>query len=169
MGFDKTGQIVYLEDSRNRNTSALFAWDTKTGKQTLLAENPQADVSAVMIHPTEKHVQAVAFTYERKHWQILDKTIAADFAYLKTVADGEVRIADRTLDDKYWIVVYLMDNSPVRYYRYNRKTQKAQFLFTNREALEEKSLAKMYPTWYCWFTVALGGAMTGATIPDING
>jgi len=175
MGFDKTGQIVYLEDSRNRNTSALFAWDTKTGKQTLLAENPQADVSAVMIHPTEKHVQAVAFTYERKHWQILDKTIAADFAYLKTVADGEVRIADRTLDDKYWIVVYLMDNSPVRYYRYNRKTQKAQFLFTNREALEEKSLAKMYPTiiksrdklnLVSYYTLPVGSARDGKARPD---
>ncbi len=175
MEFDKTGQIVYLEDSRNRNTSALFAWDTKTGKQTLLAENPQADVSSVMIHPTEKHVQAVAFTYERKHWQILDKTIAADFAYLKTVADGEVRIVDRTLDDNYWIVVYVMDNSPVRYYRYNRKTQKAQFLFTNREALEEKSLAKMYPTiiksrdklnLVSYYTLPVGSARDGKARPD---
>jgi dipeptidyl aminopeptidase/acylaminoacyl peptidase len=175
MGFDKTGQIVYLKDSRKRNTSALFAWNIKTGKQTLLAENPQADVSGVMIHPTEKHVQAVAFTYERKHWQILDKTIAADFAYLKTVADGEVRIADRTLDDKYWIVVYLMDNSPLRYYRYNRQTQKAQFLFTNREALEEKSLAKMYPTviksrdklnLVSYYTLPVGSTRDGKARPD---
>ena len=145
-GFDKTGQIIYLQDSRHRNTAALFALDIKTDQQTLLAENPLADVSDLMLHPTEKNIQAVAFTYERKHWQILDQTIAKDFSYLKTVADGEIKIVSRTLDDQHWIVVYEMDNGPVRYYHYHRQAQKARFLFTNRQELENRSLAKMHST-----------------------
>ena len=144
-GFDKTGKIVYMIDSRNRNTAALFALDIETGKQTLIAENPKADLSGVMVHPTDKKVQAVAFTYERKHWQILNESIAEDLAYLRTVADGDVEVTDRTLDDRYWMVAYLMDNGPVRYYRYDRETQEAQFLFTNRKELEGLPLAKMHP------------------------
>jgi dipeptidyl aminopeptidase/acylaminoacyl peptidase len=38
-----------------------------------------------------------------------------------------------------------MDDGPVRFYRYDRKTKKADFLFTNRKALEGLPLAKMHP------------------------
>ncbi len=143
--FDKTGKTLYMIDSRSRDTSALFALDLETGEQTLIAEDPKADLSDVMVHPTEKNVQAVAFTYERKHWQILDESIAEDLAYLRTVADGDVEVTSRTLDDSYWMVVYLMDNGPVRYYRYNREAQEAQFLFTHRGELEGLPLVEMHP------------------------
>lgn len=142
--FDKTGKTLYMIDSRSRDTSALFALDLETGEQTLIAEDPKADLSDVMVHPTEKYVQAVAFTYERKHWQILDESVAEDLTYLRTVADGDVEVTSRTLDDRYWMVVYLMDNGPVRYYRYDRKTQEAEFLFTHRGELEGLPLAKMH-------------------------
>jgi dipeptidyl aminopeptidase/acylaminoacyl peptidase len=145
VGFDKSGTTLYMIDSRNRNTAALLAWNLSSGKQTVLAEDPQADVSDRMIHPTEKHVQAVAFTYERKHWHILDLTITHDMAYLRTLAAGDIEVISRTLDDRSWIVAYVMDNGPVRYYRYDREARQAHFLFTNRHALEGLALAKMHP------------------------
>ena len=143
--FDKTGEILYMIDSRDRNTSALFALDLQTGEQNLIAEDPKADLSDVMVHPTERNVQAVAFTYERKHWQILDESIAADLAYLSTVADGDVEVTNRTLDDKYWMVAYIMDNGPVQYYHYDREAQEAQFLFTHQGELGGLPLVKMHP------------------------
>ncbi|MBC2706111.1 MAG: S9 family peptidase [ANME-2 cluster archaeon] len=144
-GFDKTGTILHMIDSRDRNTAAFVTLDIETGEQTLIAEDSHADVTGGTVHPTEKTVQAVAFTYERKHWQILDGSIAGDFAYLKTVADGDVTVVSRTLDDKYWMIVYMVDDGPVRYYRYDREEKSAEFLFTERTALEGVSLAKMHP------------------------
>jgi dipeptidyl aminopeptidase/acylaminoacyl peptidase len=114
------------------------------GKQTVLSEDPRADVSDTLIHPTEKHVQAVAFTYERKHWQILDLTLTHDMAYLRSVSGGDIEITSRTLDDRVWIVAYVLDNGPIRYYRYDRDTRQAHFLFTNRQALEGLTLAHMH-------------------------
>jgi dipeptidyl aminopeptidase/acylaminoacyl peptidase len=143
--FDKTGKTLYMIDSRSRDTSALFELDLETGEQTLIAEDPKADLSDVMVHPTEKNVQAVAFTYERKHWQILDESIAEDLTYLRTVADGDVEVTNRTLDDKYWMVAYIMDNGPVQYYHYDREAQEAQFLFTHQGELEGLPLVKMHP------------------------
>jgi len=145
VGFDKTGTILYMIDSRNRNTAAFFTMDLETGEQTLIAEDPHADTSNLMIHPTEKIVQAVAFTYERRHWQIIDESIADDLAYLKMVADGDVEVVSRTLDDEYWMVAYVLDDGPVQYYRYDRGEKSAEFLFTHRKALEGLSLAKMHP------------------------
>ena len=144
VGLDKSGQILYMLDSRKRNTAALMAIDLASGEETLLAENAKADASRVLRHPTEKYVQAVAFNYERQEWQVLDEAIAADLTYLRSVADGEIEVVSRTLDDKYWIVAYVMDNGPVRYYRYDHEAQDAQFLFTNRPDWEELPLAKMH-------------------------
>jgi dipeptidyl aminopeptidase/acylaminoacyl peptidase len=145
VGFDKTGKTLYMMSSRDRNTAALVQLDLETGVQTVVAEDPQADVSDVMVHPTEKNVQAVAFTYTRKRWLILDEAIDPDLAYLRTVADGDVEVVSRTLDDRYWIIAYVIDNGPVRYYRYDRERQTAQFLFTNRKDLDGLPLARMHP------------------------
>jgi len=90
-------------------------------------------------------VQAVAFTYKRKEWQVLDNSIAPDLDYLGTVADGDVEIVSRALDYSRWIVAYLMDNGPVRYYLYGRESRNAVFLFTNRSELERFPLAHMRP------------------------
>jgi dipeptidyl aminopeptidase/acylaminoacyl peptidase len=143
-GFDKTGNILYLTESRGRNTAALTAIDLTTGKTSVIAENPKADVGGVLAHPTEKTVQAVAFNYLRTEWTVLDKSIEPDLAYLKTVADGEINVGSRSQDDSLWIVGYLLDNGPVKVYLYDRKAKKATFLFSNRKALEGLPLAKMH-------------------------
>jgi len=145
ISFDKSGQGLYLMDSRGRNTSALFTLDLQTGEQTLIAEDEKSDVNDLMIHPTEKTLLAVAFNYTRKDWQILDESIAQDLNYLKTVADGEVEVVSWTLDASKWIVAYTLDNGPVRYYVYDRAAKQTQFLFTNRKALEGVKLSHMHP------------------------
>jgi dipeptidyl aminopeptidase/acylaminoacyl peptidase len=145
IGFDKTGNVLYLTDSRGRDTAALTAIDLETGEQRVIAADPQADIDDVTVHPTEKHVQAVTANYERKRWHIVDEHIAGDFSYLRTVAEGHVEVTSRTLDDKHWIVAYDVDNGPVRYYLYAREGRQAMFLFAHRKSLEGLPLAKMHP------------------------
>lgn len=145
IGFDKSGKLLYLTDSRGRNTAALFTLNIETGEKTLIAENDRSDVDDIMIHPTEKNLLAVAFTYERKEWLVLDEAITADLDYLKGVADGDAEVVSWTLDTSHWIVAYTMDNGPVRYYLYDRQAKDAKFLFTNRKALEGFTLSKMHP------------------------
>jgi dipeptidyl aminopeptidase/acylaminoacyl peptidase len=144
-GFDKAGKVLYMIDSIGRDTSAMVALEMASKEKKVIASNPKADVSGAMIHPTEKNIQAVSFTYERREWNILDDTIKPDFEYLKTVTPGEVNVLSRTLDDKHWIVGYVLDDGPARYYDYDRAAKKARFLFTNRKALEGLKLSKMHP------------------------
>jgi dipeptidyl aminopeptidase/acylaminoacyl peptidase len=144
-GFDKTGQKLYFIDSRGRNTSALTTIDLATSKQSLIAEDERADVGEALAHPTEKHVQAVSFTYDRTKWKVIDPAIQADLDYLKTVADGEIQVTGRTLDDRRWTVAYIMDNGPVRFFIYDREPRKTTFLFTSQPELEKLPLVKMHP------------------------
>ena len=145
IGLDRAGRTLYMIDSRGRDTSALTAINLDTQEQTVIAEDARSDVSDTMLHPTEKTPQAAAFSHQRKEWRILDDSIAADLEYLGTVADGEIEVISRTLNDDYWIAAYLLDDGPVRYYHYDRARKEAHFLFSNREALEGLPLAKVHP------------------------
>ncbi len=174
-GFDKANRLIYMTDSRGRDTSALVEIDPKTKKARVLAADPQADVDSVMRHPTEKHVQAVSFVYDRKRWQVLDPAIQADVDYLHTVSSGEMEIGSRTLDDQLWVVVYIVDDGPARYYLYDRARREAHFLFTNRQALEALPLVKMHSTviksrdgldLVTYYSLPPGSDSNGDGIPD---
>ena len=175
VGFDKSCRTLYLMDSRGRNTGALGAIDLATNKEKILAASELADVDGLMSHPTENTVQAVAFTYLRKEWKVLDPAIEDDMTYLRSVADGEMEVTSRTQDDLHWSVAYIMDNGPVRYYHYDRKAKKARFLFTNRKSLEGLKLAKMNPvvikardglSLVSYLTLPLGSDSDGDVRPE---
>ena len=144
-GLDADGKTLYMIDSRGRDTAAEVAIDLDTNERHVLAEDERADAMDVLMHPRERTVQAVAFNYKRKRWQIIDERVRADLEHLNAVEDGEVEIASRTLDDDRWIVAYARDDGPVHYYRYERDAQQTDFLFTNHEALEGQPLARMHP------------------------
>jgi dipeptidyl aminopeptidase/acylaminoacyl peptidase len=145
VGFNKSNDVAYMLDSRGRDAAAFSTLDLKTGKQTVVAEDPRSDASGVLIHPTTYTVEGVSFTFERTRWKFLDDGVAQDFERLKKVADGDINIVSRTLDDKAWVVAYLMDNGPVRYYLFDRVSKQTRFLFSNRAALEGLPLARMHP------------------------
>ncbi len=145
LGFDASGDILYILDGRDRNTSALKSLNLTTGKTELIAEDDKADVGIFAVHPTKGTPQAVAVNYERVSYKILDNSIKEDIEYLQNIDRGDLIINSRTLDDKMWLVAYLSDNAPVKYYKYNREKKKAEFLFSNRKALEQYNLAKMIP------------------------
>ena len=143
--FNKTGDVLYMIDSRGRNTAALMAVNLNTGEKELIFENPRADLSNIMIHPTEKKIEAAASDYLRTEWEILDESVKPDMDYLNSVAEGDMSVIDRSLDDNFWAVSYVKDDGPVHYYLYDRAAKKAKFLFTNRKNLEGAKLSKMFP------------------------
>jgi dipeptidyl aminopeptidase/acylaminoacyl peptidase len=175
VGLDKTGSVVFMKDSRGRNTSAVVARKLADKETTLLAENALADAHDVVRHPTEKHVQAVSFVYERKLWQIIDKSIEPDFTYLRSIADGDVEIVSRSLDDRFWVVLYAVDDGPARFYIYDRQSRTADFLFTNRRELEGQPLVKMHSAviksrddldLVIYYSLPLDSDTPGDNIPD---
>ena len=144
-GFNKENTALLLRDSRGRDTSALCVLDLETGAQRVLAEDPRVDVGGVMRHPTEKTVEAVTFEFLRRERRVLDDSVADDLSFLEGVAEGDLSVSSRTLDDRWWIVSYAADDGPARYYRYDRAARRARFLFSSRRALEGLPLVKMHP------------------------
>lgn len=144
-GFDKSNDCIYFIDSRGRNTAALYQLDLQTSKSTLLADDARSDLSGLMVHPTERNLQAVAFCYQRIEWRIHDPAIKPDFDLLNSTDVGDMTVISRSLDDRTWIVVFSRDDGPARYYYYDRESGQVSFLFTDKEKLHGQLLTKMTP------------------------
>jgi dipeptidyl aminopeptidase/acylaminoacyl peptidase len=145
LGFDQAGKVLYLLDSRARDTAGLFALDVASGKSTLLAEDPRADMSQLLFHPVTGRAQAAMSTRERSTWKVIDPAIQPDFDALRAGTKGDLTVISRSLDDKIWIVAAALADGPARFYRYDRPSKKIELLFTNRKSLEGVPLAAMHP------------------------
>lgn len=174
-GFNKTNEEIYLVDSSDRNTAALYTLDLNSGRKSLVAEDAKSDFNGAMIHPTEKNLHAVAFYYDKLQWKIIDPSIAEDMEYLANLEEGEVRVVSSSLDFKIWIVAYTVDNGPTRYYYYDRSKKQAEFLFTDREKLDDMPLSRMIPVVITsrdgldllgYYTLPLGSDADDDGLPD---
>lgn len=155
--FSTDGQTLYISGNHDANAQRLLALNLATREETVVAADSQYDLSGLLTHPTTRAIEAVGFYKEKLEWQILDGTIGDDFEFLGRVRPGEFEISDRTLDDNNWLVVYMTDDGPAYYYAYHRPTKTITFLFSNKPALEDLSLASMEPISYT--------ARDGLTIP----
>jgi dipeptidyl aminopeptidase/acylaminoacyl peptidase len=145
VGFTLDGQSIYLQDSRDANAGRLVRLDIATGNTTVIAEDQRYDVGNVMIHPDTREIQAVAFNRDRNEWLVLDETIRVDFETINGIHRGDFFITSRDNDDTTWVVAFTVDNGPVPFYAYERKSRRATLLFDNQPELNKYTLATIEP------------------------
>ncbi|HLK36076.1 MAG TPA: prolyl oligopeptidase family serine peptidase [Polyangiaceae bacterium] len=147
LGFDASGDSLFLEDSRNRDTAALFTVDTMSGQPTFVVGDKRADIGTVLVHPTSKVVEAASFLYDEPAWNVVDSSVEGDLYYLHTFGDAMPVVTSRSLDEQRWLVAFPHSDGPTRYYRYDRNPDvpgnpgAATLLFESQEALEGAKLS----------------------------
>lgn len=144
-GFTPDNAGLYILSSDASNAAELRRLDLATGAETVLASDPQYDVSHLLVHPTTGGIQAVGFTKERTEWHFLDPAVEEDFTALGQVRRGEVLVVNRDDADKTWLVAFNADDAPTAYYAYDRTSREARHLFSDRKMLERVRLARMEP------------------------
>lgn len=144
-GFTPDGRGLYVESSHESDTTRLYEMSLDGKSSRVLAERQGADVSNVLVHPTDYHVEAVAFETDRLEWKVLDAALEPDFAALRTLAPGDFSIISRDDADTTWLLVYNADKRPPCYYVYDRASRKGEFLFSSRPKLDGLPLSPMEP------------------------
>jgi dipeptidyl aminopeptidase/acylaminoacyl peptidase len=148
VGFTEDGRSLYVRGNHDANTMRLLRVDLDTGKETVLAEDPEYDVGDILRHPTRHTVQAVSFVRDKVTWKPLDKAVAADFKVLAKLHRGQIGVVSRDTADTTWLVSYLTDDGPLYYYTYDRASKKGELLFSQQPKLEKLALAHMEPISY---------------------
>jgi dipeptidyl aminopeptidase/acylaminoacyl peptidase len=144
VGWDRSGNVLYMRDSRGRDTSALTALDLRTLQEEVLFEDARADLIDALVHPVDGSIQALAVAYTRKEWTVLDPALAAHLETLGSYQDGEIEILSRSADDGRWVVAYARSDAPIQYVLYDTESQAITWLFSQMPALEGQPLVPMH-------------------------
>jgi dipeptidyl aminopeptidase/acylaminoacyl peptidase len=144
VGMTTDGNTLYMIDSRNRNTAALFAIDAATGERRVVHEDARADVSNALAHPATGVIQAAAVNYVRTEWTVVDPAIAGDLDRLESIGDGDINVGSRTLADDRWVVVLTSSTHAPRVFLYDRTAGTTQHWFDVRPELEGAVTAPMH-------------------------
>lgn len=143
LSFDADGTVVFMTDSRGRDTAALTRWDLESADADVLAEDAGADIAHVLTHPQTFAPIAYGAERARMTWTALDPAFAPDFAALAEQAGGDPMIVSMTEDAGRWIVHVDAPERPGSYYVYTRETRRLRALFDTRPALAGARLAPM--------------------------
>jgi len=148
VGFTADDSGVLVVTSLGANAERLLEVNLRTGEQKVLSEDPQFDVTDIMVDPVHHSLEAVAYDRERMTWVFADRRIQADFDLLKTIRAGDIWIRSRDRSNTIWLVKYAATDSPTTYYLYDRPARKAEFLFSEDPKLEKVRLSPKTPVQF---------------------
>jgi len=143
--FSADGRELYWLDSRGRDTAAVVAQDLASGAMRVLAEDPRADFTELLLDPITERPIAAARSFERVAWQVLDPDSQSDFDYLTRQSRGDLTITSMSQDRRQWIVAFQYDDASLEYFHYDRATCRATRLFSATPAWEGVPFVTMEP------------------------
>lgn len=136
---------VYMLDSRGRDTAALTTLDLASGKSSVLAQDPRADISSAIEDPRTGELLAYSVDYLTSRWTALSPSVQGDIAFLDRETRGQWAVQSQSQDNRLWtIAVDRVTESPAAYL-YDRSAKQLTKLFSARPELEGRTLAAMYP------------------------
>ncbi len=146
--FSADGRSLLLVSSIDAETSRLVRMDLDTGAIEVLAEDPEADVSGVKVHPVTRQPQIVATLKARMEYRVLDESVAADLEAIRALHPGDPTFQGTDDADRTWLVAFTNDSGAIPFFAYDRQTRSAQFLFEHQPELSKYELAAMEPFTY---------------------
>jgi dipeptidyl aminopeptidase/acylaminoacyl peptidase len=144
-GFAPGGRSLYVESSHESDTTVLYEMPLDGSKPRVLARREGADLGGLLVHPRDYHAEAAAFSEDRLSWEVLDATLRPHFDALRSQLAGDIQLASRDDDDTVWLILENKDDRAPRYWKYDKKTKKAELLFSTRPKLDEHELNPMKP------------------------
>jgi len=143
--FSADGSELYWLDSRGRDTAAVVAQDLASDTMRVLAEDPRADFTELLLDPISERPVAAVRSFERVAWQVLDPDYQDDFDYLTRHSRGDLTITGMSQDRQHWIVAYQYDDAPLEYFHYDRAARQVKRLFSSTSAWEGLPFVPMQP------------------------
>src|SRR5580693_709841 len=145
VSFSEDGQSLLVITPLEANTSRLLRVDLATKAIEVLAEDPEADVDGVVLHPDTVEPQIVTVVKDRTEFIVLDPAIEADLKAVRALHPGDPSISGREHANSPWLAAFTNDAGPVAYYVYDPAAHTGRFLFDARPELNRYQLAAMEP------------------------
>jgi dipeptidyl aminopeptidase/acylaminoacyl peptidase len=145
VSFSGDGRSLLMISTAGSNTGRLVRVDLATGDSTVLAEDPEADVTGVLVHPDTNDPQIAMILKDRMTYVVLDPSVADDLEAVRALHPGDPNFSGGNDADTTWLIAFNVDAGSVTYFMYDRATKTGTLLFSARPALDHYELAAMEP------------------------
>lgn len=145
LSFSPDNRALYVINAKGANAGRLLRYDVGSGAFHVVLEDADYDVSGAYVDPSSNELVAACVLRERLEWKALDTRFESTFATLRALHDADFAVTGATADGNVLVVRYTFDASSARHYLFDRNTGEASFLFMERPALVNYSLAPMQP------------------------
>jgi dipeptidyl aminopeptidase/acylaminoacyl peptidase len=145
VSFSGDGRSLLMISAAGSDTGRLTRVDLATAEATVLAEDPEADVSGVLLDPDTCDPQIVMVLKDRMAYVVLDPSVADDLKAVRALHPGDPTFSGRDEADTTWLVAFNVDAGSITYFTYDRATKTGRLLFSARPALAGYELAPMEP------------------------
>ncbi|MFT7773765.1 S9 family peptidase [Roseateles sp.] len=141
---DRTGERLYLHDSRGRDTAALVEVDLINGEtRRVLAHHELADIGGLLTDRDTQRPLAYVVNHERPVLHLLDESWREEVAFLDAQGLGQWWPGSRTEDDQLWLIGSSSDQQPGSTWLFDRAHRSLTKLFDLRPELTGAPLARM--------------------------
>jgi dipeptidyl aminopeptidase/acylaminoacyl peptidase len=145
VSFSGDGRSLLMVSAAGADTGRLTRIDLATGSETVLAEDPEADVAGVVLHPDSREPQIAAILKDRMSYEVLDPSVADDVKAIRALHPGDPVFLGRDDADETWLVGFDTDAGSMTYFLYDRASESGRLLFSARPELDRYELAAMEP------------------------
>ena len=145
VSFSADGSSLLMISAAGADTARLTWIDLATGAATVLAEDAEADVSGVTLHPDTREPQIVTIEKDRTNYVVLDPSVEDDVKAIRALHAGDPIFLGRDEADQTWLVGFNADAESITYFMYDRAARSGRLLFEARPELSSYSLATMEP------------------------
>jgi dipeptidyl aminopeptidase/acylaminoacyl peptidase len=145
VSFSADGRWLLGITPLDANAARLVRIDMASGAMEVLAEDPEADVDGVVLHPDTREPQIVTFMKDRTEYLVLDTSAGEDLKAIRSLHAGDPSIGEREHPESPWPVAFNNDTSSVAYFVYDPSGHTGRFLFDARPELNQYELAAMEP------------------------
>ena len=145
VSFSGDGQSLLMISAADSDTGRLTRVDLASGESTVLAEDPEADVSGVLLDPDTRDPLIVTILKDRMTYVVLDPSVEDDLKAVRALHPGDPSFSGRNEADTTWLIAFNVDAGSITYFAYDRVTKTGRLLFSARPALDSYELAPMEP------------------------
>jgi dipeptidyl aminopeptidase/acylaminoacyl peptidase len=145
VSFSGDGRSLLMISAADSDTGRLTRVDLASGESTVLASDPEADVSGAVLDLETRDPQIVSVLKDRMTYLVLDPSVADDVAAVRALHPGDPSFSGRDEADRTWLIAFNVDAGSITYFMYDRATKTGRRLFEARPALAGYELAAMEP------------------------
>lgn len=143
LGFSADGRAIYLVSDAGAKARRLISIDASTGVETVLAEDPNADILSGLWFRARP--AAVLVVREYAEWRGLEPSVASDLALLDDQLPPQYWVESTDARDELWTVRHDPAGAGPRYLLYHRAARTLTPLFEAQPTLNHYALPTPTP------------------------